>query len=184
MLPSSANANAGLPMIIIAWPLFVLAFIPIVHMEWLTLKDHLLDCSSKKLYWTAFNANLMSTLVGIPIAWGLMLFLQIIVGATGAYPILTPFWRYFLGATVQSAWLIPYEDQFDWMIPTALIVLLLPFFFISYALEMKMSLWLLRRESASHDDIKKAVWRANINSYGMLFVLIIAILIFSYLILD
>lgn len=171
-------ANVGVPMLVIAWPFFGITFIPIVIIEWLTLRKWLPTYAKGRLFWASFYANLFSTVLGIPLSWGGMLLMQISVpGGGGTFPSVSPFWRSFLGVTVQSAWLIPYEQQLYWMIPTALLVLLIPFFFISYALEASFSTSYLRKDAEKPQHIKKAVWKANRNSYGMLAIVVLLYLV-------
>jgi len=159
-------ADAGLPMIALAWPWIFVLLAPIILIEVLTAqlpKDFTLK---QKIVGIGF-ANIVSTLVGWPIAWFILVILQIFVipGGGGAYGINTP-----LGAiasvTLQSAWLIPYEDQFYWMVPAATAFLMIPFFAISV-----LSEGLILRAclpGLEPKQRKRAVWRANLFSYGFL----------------
>lgn len=177
---NNVYANIGLPMIIIAWPIFWLLLIPVIIIEWIILKKKLGDFSSKHLFYAALLSNFLSTLAGIPLAWGCMLCLQFLIpGGLGTFPSFNDFWRYFLGATVQAAWLIPYEDQFYWMIPTAFIVLLIPFFLVSYWVEAFTTLTFLNPSIDRTNIVKKAVWDANIYSYGFLFITSIIYLLYQ-----
>ena len=164
--PSQAYANAGLPMIMIAWPVFWCALLPIVLIETFIMKKMIPFLMYKPLFWRVSIANLASTALGIPLVWVLMAVLEFTVpGGGGTFPELTDTWRYVLGVTVQAAWLIPYEAQLYWMIPTAFLVLLIPFFIVSYWIESMILCAFLKKDGISTKHTKDATWRANIYSY-------------------
>lgn len=180
--PLPAYADIGLPMLAIVWPVFWLALIPIIFIEWRVLKRVLLGFSSKRLFYVAAFSNFLSTLIGIPVAWACLVGIEIAghpLGTTGTFPSLNTFWQFVLGVTIQAPWLIPYEDQFYWMIPTAFLVLLIPFFFISYWIEAFITLKCLKKDRATPAVIKKAVWKANLQSYAFLFLLNVFFLIYG-----
>lgn len=182
--PTVVLADVGLPMLVIAWPIFWCAFIPIVFIEFWIVKKKLLGIATKRLLGTVFLSNFLSTLIGIPIVWICMVTLEFLTGNTGNYPSLTRFWRLFFGVTLQSAWIIPYEQECYWMIPTAFIVLLVPFFIVSYWIEEWVTFELLINELLSNGktpssaDISQAVWKSNIYSYA--FLLALSLLFLSY----
>lgn len=172
LFSSPAYANAGLPMIVIMWPIFWLALLPIILIEAFAMKAQLQGITFTNLLKAVTAANLISTLVGIPFVWGTMVAIELMVPGGGSpYDSLGPFWQYFLGVTLQAAWLIPYEDQFYWMIPTAFMVLLVPCFYMSYMSERIVNLSMLEGKGAENEYIGKATFKANCYSYGFLLLL-------------
>jgi len=165
----NACADAGLPMLAIAMPICWFALIPIIGIEWWILKKKLPEISNIRLMISASVSNIISTVAGIPIAWFCMKTIQMAVpGGGGTFPGFHPFWKYFLGVTLQAPWLIPYESQFYWMIPTAFIFLLVPFFLMSCLIEALISIPILKTKSYNFKAIVRAVCRANIWSYAFL----------------
>lgn len=198
LLPDKCYANSGIPMIAIVWPIFWAAFIPIVLIEWLVLRKMLKHFSSGFLLYVTFVANGFSTLIGIPLAWlGLcllelsefliMLILGISIGiisytinkfnisslilmiSDGKFPLI-------ISAIFTAPWLIPYESDLYWMIPFAFMVLLVPFFYVSYRVESYIT---MRYIPNQNELVKKSVWVANLCSYLMLFILSFGYLIYE-----
>ncbi|MFA6547120.1 MAG: hypothetical protein WCS99_22070 [Limisphaerales bacterium] len=160
-------ANAGVPMILPQLYLMGLALIPVVLIE------SLFVCRIPSLKYTetvkgvAF-ANITSTLVGIPIAWVLMLGLETITTGGFALGMKTPL-TMLAAVTLQAAWLIPYEEHLYWMIPAAATTLLVPSFVISVFIER---FCLFRRwKHIDRPLVSRGVFRANVYSYLLLFVL-------------
>lgn len=170
LLSFDVHANIGLPMIVVVWPIYWLGLVPITLIEWWVMKKELPDYTSKKLMKKVFLANFISTLLGIPFAWlGLVIIQLSVPGGGGFFSGLGGVLPYVLGVTLQAPWLVPYESQFYWMIPVAFIVLLIPFFFVSYRIETLVILHTWRDEKNSF-RIKEAVKKANIFSYAFLLV--------------
>lgn len=171
LAPTMAHANAGLPMLAFIWPFLWIGFIPIVLIEWMIMKKMLPDISQKSLLKTITISNIFSTFVSIPVVWIFLVIAQMLSpGGGGTYPHLSHFWKLFLSVTVQAPWLLPYEQYFFWMIPTAFTLLMIPFFFMSYWVEGWMTLKLLP-QNHSRQVIKSSVWKANLYSYLFLTVL-------------
>ncbi len=163
-IPGVALANAGVPMIFLAMPALGLSIIPIIIIEAMLL--------SKKLELTVPGAfkittisNLVSTIVGIPLTWLLLVLIQMLAGGGGAFGLDTTLGK-VLSVTLQAAWLIPYESDLHWMIPVAGLVLLVPFFFTSWWSEYLVSMKMLKEHSAQR--VKIAVRNANIITYALL----------------
>ena len=130
-----AIANAGLPMLAVVWPLSIFAFIPVVAIESLVLYHGL------KIQWCnaitqVVKANILSTIIGVPLAWlasvaleFALAFLFIKVAGLNSYP---PHAVGKVGGVVLSApWLGPFNDGGHWIVPLATMMLLIPFFFTS-----------------------------------------------------
>ncbi len=163
-MPGMASANAGIPMIFLAMPALGLSIIPIIVIEAIYL--------SKKLELTIYTAfktttlsNLVSTIVGIPLTWLLLVLIQMLAGGTSGFGLDTTLGK-VLSVTLQAAWLIPYESDLHWMIPVAGSILLVPFFFASWWSEYLISKKMLKAHPAQR--IKIAVRNANIITYALL----------------
>ena len=159
-------ANVGLPMIFPQFVLMTSALVPVVLVEALVVRRRLRMHFGLAVRDTAL-ANIVTTLLGVPLAWGAMLALQILTTGGTAWGIATPATK-LASVTLQAAWLIPYEEHLHWMVPAASVVLLIPSFFISVLLER----WVLRRLWAGRDraSVNQTVWSANLASYALLFV--------------
>jgi hypothetical protein len=158
-------ADAGLPMIALTWPWSFALLLPIIVIEVLAAqlpKDVPLRYKVSALS----VANVVSTLAGWPIAWAAMVAVEFAATNGGeAFGMNSPL-KVILAVTLQSAWLIPYEDQFYWMIPAAVIFLLLPFLLISVWSEGLIVRLMLPQVPARQR--RRSVWRANLFSYCFL----------------
>ena len=164
-----ANADAGLPMLFLVTPIYWFALFPIIGIEWWILRKKLPEISDTRLMISASVSNIMSTIIGIPIAWVCMLIIQRLVpGADGVFPDFHPFWQYFFGVTVQAPWLLPHESDLGWMVPTAFIFLLIPFYLMSCFIEVLFSVPILKTKSYDIRTIVRSVCVANIWSYMFL----------------
>lgn len=173
-----AHANVGFPMIAIVWPLFWFALIPIILIEyyaWIKIFDIKLN---RKIFGAISIANVVSTLIGIPITWFILVVIELLLGGGRAFSNLNDFWQYFLGVTLQAPWLLPFEGQLYWMIPTACLVLFIPFYFMSCWLEEKVVRYYLK-EYYSTSEIKEAVRKVNRASYAFLYLVAFIWLIYA-----
>ena len=178
--PAVAFANAGLPMLAIVWPMSVPALIPVVAVEsWVVRRE--LNVSWRVAIAQMVKGNIFSTLVGIPLAWVasaaiefLLAFLAMAAGSK-SYP---PHVVGEVGSIILSApWLGPFENGGHWIIPLAMIVLLVPFFFASFWTEA----WYVGRNLCPEapERARRAIWRANAYSYIGLFIASVCWLIFG-----
>jgi hypothetical protein len=166
---TSAHANAGVPMLYLLWPGFGFALIPIIAVEAAVWRD------SAKINWkqaitTASLTNIVSTVGGVPVTWGIMLTLELGVGATGYPDISAPWLERLHSVTVQAAWLLPYDNErLSWMIPAATGVFMIPYYLVSVALEGVFA-------KLTVDAPMKRLFRlsalANAISYGIILMLI------------
>ena len=112
-------------------------------------------------------ANLLTTFVGAPLTWVILTVLEGVTGGGRAYGIDTPA-KKLLAVTWQAPWLIPYEADHNlyWMVPAAMMWLLVPTFFMSWWLEYLAAARMLR--DADRTRLKSAMFRANLLSYAFL----------------
>lgn len=170
-----AYADIGAPMIFITLPMLIIGLVPIIILETFVLMK-LLRIAFKDGIKTAALMNVISTLVGIPVTWGALVFIQIFTGGGAAYGLQSPLQK-FLAVTWQAPWLIPYESDLYWMVPSASLVLLIPFFFASYLIEALIARKILKGFDKA--VLHRSVFLANISSYAVLFVLALGWLLFS-----
>lgn len=178
LIPAFCYADAGLPMIIYAYPFMILGLIPIILIESISMKN-MLQIDLKKSIIICSSSNIFSTLLGVPLAWMLLVFLQIITGGDGNI-ITGTFLDKVIEVTWQAPWLLPDEENFHWMVPCAMLFLLIPFFFVSWWSEYQISKILIKY--IDRKKIRTAVLYSNIYSYiflGMVIILLWIIGIFK-----
>jgi len=156
-----ARADAGVPMLFLTLPGMLVALIPIIAVESIVV-GRVLGTSVAPRIKSVAIANVVSTVVGIPLTWVALVVLQMVTGGSSAHGLASPTQK-LLAVTWQAPWLIPYEGDLYWMVPTASLVLLVPFFITSYLIEAPI---VARIESANRiTQVRSAVFRANLCSY-------------------
>jgi len=142
----------------------LVALVPVIFLE-AAVFERQLHVGYRQVAGRVAIANAISTVVGIPLTWFLTVVLQMITGGGSAYGLST-WWTTLLAVTWQSPWLLPYTDEFYWMVPTAALVGLIPAFFASVFIEGHI----LKRSFKTTDaaTIWKLTWRANRLSYLLL----------------
>ncbi len=153
-------ADAGIPMLAVVWPVMWMVFLPVVVIESLiAIKS--LELRFRRALLVTAAANAISTLVGIPVTWFVLVFVDIAMGGGGSHPIDTPM-HAAIAVCKEAAWLCPYENDLDWMIPAAAIVLCVPFYFVSVWIE-----YFVVRRMVANDfrQIRRFCWWANFWSY-------------------
>ena len=159
------SANAGVPVIFISFPLVLAGLIPVILIEiffyWRVLKIEF-----RPLVSSTSLANLLSTLVGYPLAWGLLLGLEILTTGGSCGPGFDNALNGTLTAILEAAWLCDHATQLFWLIPVAFLLNLIIAYFISVFAEYL----LIKRVTGFSDkkQLKRAVWQANLISYVFL----------------
>jgi len=174
-IPLFAHADIGVPMIFISLPYMAIGLLPVVLIETMVFRK-IFNLTYKKSVWTVAISNLVSTLIGIPIAWIVLVLFEILTMGSRAYGIDSIF-KKFLAVTWQAPWLIPYEKELYWMIPSASLVLLIPFFFASW----KVEFWVMEKyfPEIKVSELKSAEWKMNLFSYLFLAVCNVIWVIYS-----
>jgi hypothetical protein len=166
-------------MIGVYWPPAWLAFIPVVAIEaWWARR--VLRNDWKKAIATTFIANLVSTIVGIPLAWFVWSTLEARFFGT-ALGLDNPA-KSIYAVTVQAAWLIPYEEDLWWMIPVAAFVLTAVFFVASVLIECLVMKCFQRNSDAK--SLRRWAWKGNLFSYAVVFTFVIVFLYVPRTFLD
>ena len=171
-------ADAGIPMIALTLPLMLMLLIPVIVIEGILCKKWLGLTNWEAIKSNAVS-NLVSTLVGIPIAWAIMLALQF--GTMASVDRRSHFWDSnsplvtVVAFLLHSAWIPPAEGSNAWLIPAAILVLLVPFFFASYGIEYLVMAYMIGMpsggpENLAYPRIRTAVRNANLVTYGAMLI--------------
>ena len=169
-------ANAGVPMIFLTLPPMVVLLIPVILLEVFAAKKKIEKENRKKVWLGVTGANIFSTFIGWPVAWILLVLLQMLTGGGGAHGLDSPL-GVILSVTQQAPWLIPYESELYWMVPVAMGVLLIPFFFVSVYIER----FILRKvwKTEENDAVKAYSWKAHLYSYAFLIIVVVCYAFYS-----
>lgn len=178
MMPVSVYADAGVPMIFISYPLMLCSLLPVIIIETIIFSK-VTNLSYEKSIRSSGISNSVSTLAGFPLAWLLLLFIEIITTGGRCGPGFDTTQSSLITVIVEAAWLCPWEDQFYWMVPAAFIISLIAAFIISIFIEYLIN----RRIYKEYDRklIRRATVYSNICSYVFLIIISIVYLIHSVL---
>lgn len=170
----AAFANGGVPMLFETFPQMLMALLPIVALESFLVARRL-GMRFRQTLVPVGAGNALSTFVGIPITWVALVMAESAVGAQG-YSVETPLQKVAV-VIAQAPWLSYYRFDLYWMIPAAALVLLVPFFFVSWGVEY----WLVRRmlREAAPVAVNRAVRNANLVSYAGLALVALVQLLFA-----
>jgi hypothetical protein len=168
----SASANVGVPMVAVFLPPLWLSLIPIIAVEAWVVKRKLELPVSRSLSAVALG-NVLSSIVGIPLMWGVLATIEAVFAdeARG----LDTIGRRVYAVTVQAPWLLPYESDLRWMIPSALLVLAVPAYLLSVLIEWRVLLPFVATDRRL--QVLRATAVANAASYGLLVVLFAGMLL-------
>lgn len=119
-------------MVAVFLPPLWLSLLPIIGIETYIVKRYLCLPLTRTLVSVALG-NLFSTIIGIPALWVVHATLQVVYagGAMGLQSV----GHKIYAVTVQAAWLIPYENDLNWMVPLALLTLTIPAYILSVLIE-------------------------------------------------
>ncbi len=173
LVPAYCFGNVGIPVIALTYPGFAVLLLPIIITEYFIIKS-IINIEKKPILVSTVVSNLASTLIGVPLAWAVLLILEMIT--TGGAAIQSEGLMYFVGSiALQSAWMLP--PDYYWMLPAAIIVNLIPAFFLSKYSEYIITKKMIK--TVEKNQIKKAVFKANNVTYGGLFAIAVGYLIIT-----
>ena len=170
-------ADAGVPMLVVTLPAMSLLLIPIVLLEGFLCKKWLGVTTWEALKSNIFS-NFASTVIGIPMAWAFMLGLEFATMGIVEWKFPNQNWNspivkmvFFL---LSSAWIRPPAINQLWLVPAAVLVLLVPFFFASYGIEYLVVRHTLKipdggPANTAYSRVRIAVRNANLVTYGLMF---------------
>lgn len=170
-------ANAGVPMIFVTLPAMLYLIVPVIVIEFLAGRRLLTEETTKTKWIGLAVANIASTFLGWPLAWVVLVVLQMTTGGGGAHGLDSPI-GIILSVTQQAPWLIPYEDELYWMIPIAMGVLLVPFFFVSVFSERLILIYMWKQSDKS--VVRHFSWNAHLWSYGFLLLVVFVYATYSF----
>ena len=170
-----AHADAGIPMIALGIPFFILALIPVILIE-ASIYRKQLGITFKKSIKGSTLANLSSTLVGYPLSWFVHLGLTMLV----AYlefrgPAQSNFLSYIL-FPLTSAVVMSISP---WQLCLAGIFGLIPAFFISVPLENNILKKIFNE--CEPQRVRNSVWQANKITYFILAAILFVLFLIFFL---
>jgi len=163
-------ADAGLPLLAFHLPAMLLLLLPIVAIECLFARLRLPKPLPPKYIRSIALANLASTLVGIPMAWAVVLAYQLCATPLSLFvPLSGPSVdRYgWLMVFLQPAWVGLSDDPKSIrLVPIGTLILLVPYFLVS----VKVEAWMLRSywPAVPPPTVLAATRIANLASYSLL----------------
>jgi hypothetical protein len=161
LVTSAAWANVGIPMLILAWPAYVLGLVPVIAIESF-IGTRTIGLSWGKAIEVTTIGNLWSTFIGIPVVWAGMLAVEFVVGVSFMKVEQNDILQWIL-FPFTVAWI---ATKNIWTVYLAFIILAIPFCIASIWIESKVAVRKL--PDRSPDDVRRWVRRANIWSYGLL----------------
>ena len=151
----------GVPLLPFHWGFSLLLLAPVVHVE-ARYYARRLQVDPARARRAAWGANLLTTLLGVPLAW----FVVALVQESLRLPNPHPGSAFFEGVT-HFAWLDPHEDALfdpDAVLAPALLAFLAPAFLLSIVVEFPI----LRRSLSVSKGLGRAVVGAHVRSYALL----------------
>lgn len=160
---SPAYANAALPLVFLSLPGMALALVPVIAMESYVLMK-ILGLSVGSGLSVVFVANIVSTIVGLPVTWLLLL----------------PLAKLPQHEIPGVLWFMPLygveKYPKDWMVPAASLLLLIPYFFVSWLIEYRIAMRML---VGFEPNVSYGVLIGNLVSYGILALIVLGWLIWE-----
>ncbi len=169
ILSQEASANAGIPMLAIAWPAYWIALLPVILFEGFLAKN-ILNTGWKTSYKVTAIANIVSTFVGIPIMWVLLVFIEILASLGASKIGLEGFIFNLFMFVIMSPWLYTLSNA--WHLYAAFVILAIPFCIVSILVENAIGRKILKE--IDRDKVYHWARTSNIYSY-------FAIIVFSIL---
>jgi hypothetical protein len=152
--------------------------IPVIVVEGVLYKKWL-GLTTRQAMESSTFANLASTVFGIPVTWAIMFGLEmgtlLLVEKTATVLNWNSPIANLIALFLSSAWIGPVGAKGVWIVPFAVLVLLVPFFFASYFIEYLMVKRIVETRGSDTsnrrtEQIRKAVRNANLTTYGIMFV--------------
>src|SRR5665213_43289 len=166
-LSSACWADTGLPMLVLVWPSYILALIPVIVIE-AYVGVRKLGLSWRVALRICTVGNLWSTLLGVPMVWLLLLGVEMPVGVAAYSLKADAGWQYLL-FPFPIAWV---GGESVWIVYAAFVLLAFPFCAASIWIERKVALRYLPDLPA--ERVRSWVRDANIWSYVLLVAVAIA----------
>ncbi|MBV2113445.1 MAG: hypothetical protein KUF82_21030 [Candidatus Thiodiazotropha sp. (ex Ctena orbiculata)] len=166
ILPFSASANAGIPMLALAWPVYWVALIPVILFEGYIAKN-IIGLEIKESFSIAATSNFVSTLIGIPLAWAVMLLVEIGAAYIGQFIEYKGTIADIVTFPFMVAWLPPLDNI--WLVYLAFVILAIPFCLVSIFIEAYTAKRMLK--SVEMPIIFKWSRTSNLLSYSIIIII-------------
>ncbi|HXX14402.1 MAG TPA: hypothetical protein VEJ47_05815 [Candidatus Eremiobacteraceae bacterium] len=168
-------------MIFLTLPLMLMLLVPVILVEGFLCKKWLGLSTWEAMKWNAVS-NALSTVLGVPMVWLIMLGLELATSDV-LYQTDTPLIN-VISLLLSAAWIGPPDEKTAWTVPFAILVLLVPFFLVSYGIEyLVLGLMVGMPEGGppnlAYDKVRLAVRNANLVTYGVMFLATSIWLVFS-----
>ena len=160
VVSTSVSANIGIPMLAVAWPAYWIALFPVIFLEGY-LGEWITKIPRNQAMKVAAYGNLLSTFVGIPVVWGILVAVEFAVGPSLSHVDPKFEWVVF---PLLAAWIGPTRNL--WIVYTAFVVLAVPFCIASIWIETRVALRMC--PAYSPDLIRRWIRHANVASYALL----------------
>jgi hypothetical protein len=186
LVPSIAWADTGLPMIVFLWPLCLIALVPVILLEAMLIFEWTgRAIKPQKIIAKVAYANLFSTILGIPLAWGLVFIVQLCVQLVRVYtkiPVerMPETMQHLVLSVTMPAWLPYLGDAPFWIPNVALFVLLVPAYLVTWRMEYLMLRKILH--DIPVESLRVLVRNVNRITYVMLGLVVVVISVFQLLI--
>lgn len=181
--PCWARADAGVPMLPVAYPVILIFLVLVILIETVYVGRKL-----RAAWWRTLGsvaiANTITMVLGYPLMWLLCFIGEIVLFgllAVAAKPLHldsipnTPATR-LISIVLGAAWMGPWQGKEYWPVLVAFVVLLVPSFFLSGWFEARVLT--SDRWFGGYVGSKSEIWRANILSY--VFLAVAGCLLLSY----
>jgi hypothetical protein len=180
---SVAHADAGIPMIALMYPLFIVTIVPVIEIYVVAKR---LKVSKQNVLKPVAVANGVSMLLGYPLNWIVSLGGWVIIAAIawcvekiGKAP-----WRWisdselsiFVLMPFQFAWVAPNERHLWWQVPVAALLGLIPAFFVSWYSEARI---LQKMLALDRPTAKEISFYAQAASYPLLVLIVLGYGVYS-----
>jgi len=163
-------------MLAVFWPVSWAALLLIIPVE-AAIGVHFSKFGQKQATKISLSANLISTLLGIPITWAGLVLVELFASHGGEASNMADLHEKVYAVTIQAPWLVPYDSYLYWMVPCAGLVLCIPFCLMSV-----LSEYIVARHILGSEDRSRALrwsWLANISSYMLIFLWFVGMLIYN-----
>jgi hypothetical protein len=160
LFPVVAFANAGIPMLALVWPAHWMALVPVIVFE-AAMARRIIGLEWKQGIKASAIANLVSTFLGIPITWLLLLLLEMAVAFFANYLGISGDLSAVLVFPFMAPWLPPTENV--WHLYAAFVILAVPFCLVSIYIEARVAKRVLAMEDLP--ILYKWARRSNALSY-------------------
>lgn len=167
-IPLQAFADAGLPMLFVLAPPLGLMLLPVIVLESFILNQIVGDF--RKSLKISSVTNLVSSILGIPLTWMIILLFQMVTGIAELASTEHNLKGLLTTSLFQMAWLYPSDEppnKFEsWVIGFSSIFLILFFFLSSWGIEYFLGRKFLKNMDKA--TVKKQFFKANVLSYLVL----------------